>query len=305
MFPSILPLFKTFIRILTGVVFLISALSKFNSIDNVEMYVYSMGPFNLKTTVILIRLLISFELFIGIALILHLYAKKIWFLTLFSLLGFSVFLIIQIIIGDKGNCHCFGELIKMNPVQSLGKNLGLIAILFIIKNQKGITFRFQKIIITAILIGTIAFPLIAAPPDFVIEDRYKGFANLKGGYSNEAFINFLNEHTLNQDKQIVCFFSMGCKFCKLASQKLSSMARNTDDRINITYVFFGKRSRLYSFWENNNSTKYTSYILTSEEFFEISNGTLPLIVFLDNGNIKGKYSYRDLNEKDFYKFLND
>ena len=304
MFPSILPLLKTFVRILVGTVFIISALSKFNSIDNVEMYVYSMGLFNLKVTVILIRLLISFELFVGISLIIQLFAKKIWFLAFLSLVGFSVFLIIQIIVGDKGNCHCFGELIKMSPVQSLLKNLVLIATLFIIKNQKGISFRFHSVIITAILVGTLAFPLLAAPPDFVVENRYKGFADLKNGDNSEVFHNYLKAHNLDQDKQIVCFFSMGCKFCKLASQKLSGMAKNSEANINITYVFFGRRSKLSTFWENNNSTRYTSHVLSSNKFFQISNGTLPLIIFIEDGTVKGKFSYRDLNEEAFHEFVN-
>lgn len=299
-------IFKVILQIIIGIVFVCSALSKFYAIDNFEMYVYGFGWFSFKTTVILIRLIIGCELFMGLSIIFHWYAKKIWYLTLFTLIGFSVFLVVALFSGEKLNCHCLGKIIKMAPFESLIKNILLLGILFLIKGQKGISFRFQKILFSVVLAVTISYPFIGSPPDFINIEKYHGVADLRGGSDNEEFKQFIELHGFDESKQIICFFSPGCKFCKLASQKISAMANkwDTNETIEITYVFFGKEERLTIFWKDNISERYPYIMVTMKEFFSMSNNSLPLIVFLDKGEIMGKYGLRDLTEEDFKTLVN-
>ena len=110
-------------RLFLGALFVVTAVLKLLSIDNFEIYIYSFGLFSYTWTTFFSRLLIFIELLIGISLILKICFKKIWWLTMLMMAGFTLFLVYAAIFRNDSNCHCFGDLIELNPTQSIFKNI--------------------------------------------------------------------------------------------------------------------------------------------------------------------------------------
>ena len=94
---------KLTIRLLLGVFFIGTAVLKLLSIDNFEIYIYSFGIVNYVKVTFLSRLLIFFELLIGISLILKIYFKQIWRLTMLMMASFTLFLIYAAIFRNDSN----------------------------------------------------------------------------------------------------------------------------------------------------------------------------------------------------------
>lgn len=117
------------VKILLGMMFLVSAVSKFVTIDTFEMYIFSFGIFSLNVSYFVARLAIAFELVLAAALISHRYHRFTVLMSLLFLLCFTVFLTYAHLIGRSDSCHCFGELMPLDPVQSILKNAVLILLL--------------------------------------------------------------------------------------------------------------------------------------------------------------------------------
>lgn len=120
------------LKIIVGGVFLFSAVSKFVTIDAFEMYVYSFGFLPMGLCFYLSRVLIGAELIMGIALISHRNHRFTLITSLLFLLFFVGFLVYAQLIGRTDSCHCFGDLLPFNPVQSILKNAILILVLLFV-----------------------------------------------------------------------------------------------------------------------------------------------------------------------------
>ena len=120
------------LKVLLGMMFVISAVSKFITIDAFEMYVFSFGLFPLSVSLFLARLVLSVELVLGAALISHRHHRFTVLSALLFLLCFIVFLVYAHLIGRTDNCHCFGDLMPFDPLQSIVKNAVLVVLLLFV-----------------------------------------------------------------------------------------------------------------------------------------------------------------------------
>ncbi|MBQ7061952.1 MAG: hypothetical protein IJM88_01505 [Bacteroidales bacterium] len=120
------------LKVLLGMLFVLSALMKFVSIDLFEAYVYSFGLVPLTLSFYVARLVLVTELILGAALISHRHHRFTVLMTLLYLLCFVVFLAYAAIVGRTDSCHCFGELMPFDPVSSLVKNAVLIVLLLVV-----------------------------------------------------------------------------------------------------------------------------------------------------------------------------
>ena len=120
------------IRILLGLFFILSALTKVLSLDTFAMYVFSFQLFPFALTEILCRLLIGFEMFLGMMLIVRLHYKQVWWISMGLMAAFTVFLIYTAIFRNDDNCHCFGDIIEVKPLVSIFKNLVVMGIFMLV-----------------------------------------------------------------------------------------------------------------------------------------------------------------------------
>lgn len=120
------------IRILLGLFFIMSAVMKVLSIDTFVIYVFSFKLFPFIITEILCRLLIAFEMLLGLFLILKVQYKWVWWISMATMIGFTLFLTYVTIFRNDTNCHCFGDIIEVKPLVSIFKNLAVMGVMMLV-----------------------------------------------------------------------------------------------------------------------------------------------------------------------------
>jgi uncharacterized membrane protein YphA (DoxX/SURF4 family) len=292
---------KATMRIFAGAVFLVSAILKLISIDSFEIYLYGFGIIKLEYAFALARLIISLELLTGIVLITGIYVRMAVSIAIAMLLVFSAFILILIFTRNDENCHCFGE-IEMSHTLSLLKNILLAALLAISCQSQSSKFRYNRLILMVTAAISLLLPLIVSPPDSFFYAR-----NSKNITYDEFMLDeFLKENDqFTKGRKMLCFFSTGCRFCKLAARKISVIAKKADDDEVVNYVFAGAEVSVDKFFKETNSTVFQYSFLPPNRFLKITNGVMPLIILLQDGKVKGKYGYRDIREDELIRFLKE
>lgn len=116
------------LKLALGLVFLMSALSKFVGIDGFETYVYSLGIVGLAISQVAARLVIAGEVLLGLMLIGGRWHRVTMACTALLLLGFTALLAVLALGGNTDSCHCMGDLVQLTPVQSILKNAALLLV---------------------------------------------------------------------------------------------------------------------------------------------------------------------------------
>lgn len=151
---------QSILRLHLGIFFIVSAVMKVLSLDTFVMYVYSFQLFPFVLTEIACRLLIGFEMLLGLMLILKLRYKLVWWTSMGLMAAFTLFLIYTAIFRNDDNCHCFGDIVEVKPVVSIFKNLVVMGLFILIyerkrrtppteetKEEEGQKFRFKDLFI--------------------------------------------------------------------------------------------------------------------------------------------------------------
>ena len=285
--------------------FIVSAILKVVDMDKFEIYVYSYHFFSLNASFIVARLAIILELVLGLGLVSHTLHKLYWWGSVAMLLGYSLLLIYALTLGRTDSCHCFGDFLQLNPKQSLIKN-GVLMLLFlpVFKMESWKTPFRWLILILAIMASSIAV-FVISPPDN-LTSNFDPEQNLQVELFDEmldaAPLDSLN---LREGKQVVCFFSTSCEFCQLAARKLSLMQQfygfSEDD---ITYVLMGNEEGIEKFYEQSESARYHDVLYPDvARLLKAVNGNLPVIVFLEDGNLVYECGFRNMNEAEIKTFM--
>lgn len=273
------------LRLLLGLVFVISAAAKLWSIDQFELYVFSYGFFSLNLTFIIVRLCIGVELALGVLLLIGWLRRIVLTTTFVLLLVFSLFLCYAALTGRNDSCQCFGQLADTPPTISLLKNAILILLtLLCIKLSNGYKIKRLHLWLAAIItIVCLAVPFVVSVPDNwmfgAAEERY----NKK--QLDEVFVDPLAIYQPHEGQKIIAFVTPGCPYCKMARQKLDYIAqRNHLPKDAIIYV--------------------EPKDIGPDKFLEITYGARPLILLTDNGDVVATFHYRNIDEKKITHFLN-
>lgn len=291
--------FKLIINIIIALVFLVSAISKLISVDSFEIYLYSFGILKLDYVFILARLIISLELIIGILLIAGKYAKFVLVASIGMLSAFCAFIMLLILTKNSEYCHCFGE-IEMSHTTSLLKNLLLIALLLVSYKSSYNKFKYDKFVLLFIFIFSISLPLIVSPPDSFFYIKYSKNVT----YNDFMLSEYLKENSqYTQGKKMLCFFSPECRFCELAAKKVLVIAKKVNETKAVKFVFTGSQESVYKFVTDTKTTIFQYSIIPPNRFLKITNGEMPLIILLEDGNVKGKFGYRNINEQEIMRFM--
>lgn len=289
-------LFSTILMCVVGLSFIFSAFIKLTGIDEFELYLFSQRIIGFDLSTIAARLIISGELILGIMLITGLYHKSIRFLTLGVLMVFSLFLVWKLFAGSYENCHCFGPAIDLKPGESLIKNAVLMLMVFISGRRYSIRLPKTGLITAGVALLAVAIPLVLSPPDIIYNRIYRP-VEFKHGYERLQ----LSERSLpyNEGRRIILFFSPSCPVCRLAAKKAVIIAERTKTADRLIFYFFGSEEYVDEFRSETGIAEYPFAILPTQEIIEVTNGFFPTILFLEDGVIKNRRSYRDFSEADF------
>ena len=133
---------RTLLQLFLGATFLFSAYTKALAPGFFEVLLEQQGLVpNRLYGAWATRAIIALEVWLGLGLLFSIFTRALLRISFGLLVAFSVHLCYLIIIGETGNCGCFGEMISMSPLASLGKNVVLLGVnafslLFHYRNQK-------------------------------------------------------------------------------------------------------------------------------------------------------------------------
>lgn len=286
------------IRLLLGVFFIGTAVLKLLSIDNFEVYIYSFGLFSYTWTTFFSRLLIFIELMIGLGLILKIYFKQIWWLTMLMMVGFTLFLVYAAIFRNDSNCHCFGDLIELNPTQSIFKNIFTIALLLFIRKERSYDYKplLKKWLVAITLLLSLAIPFILVPMDVI----YNKINSEKDNVNTVAFYESLGDSTfvdLQQGRYLINYVFAGCKYCRIGAEKVTMMmGRHGISHDKLKFIIGGSDEAIAKFVEATGTSDYQHWKIPAPEFMAITYGKFPLFVFIEDGKVVKAGDFRILDD---------
>lgn len=289
--------FKYVFRVLLGILFLFSAIAKLIGIDAFELYLFGFGWFPLGTAYLLARLVIAAEFTLGILLIANFWPRLAFWGSLALLGGFTVFLVALAIAGNRDNCNCFGELINLNPVQSIWKNVGMLAVLLLSAGVQPFRIRRKGLWFALAAVVPLATVLILSPPDNWRYDSYVGRDMLNVPALREALDQGILPHSIVEGDHVVCFFSLKCNFCRMSARKLMTLRERGDfpDAPIIALIGRGEDTDTTPFLTETGFRPDEVHFIEPADFLRITNGAMPLILVMHDENVVEKYNYRNLH----------
>lgn len=296
---------KPVLKVLLGLVFIVSAVLKVYDMDQFEIYVYSYHFFSLNLSFLLARGAIILELVLGIGLVTNVCHRLVWWCSVLMLAGYSLLLMYALALGRTDNCHCFGDVVRIDPKMSLVKNGVLLLLFLLIYRMEDRKKPFRWLILGLSVVVSSVGVFAVSPPD-----------NFTSAYSAEQHLQVplfdalldespLDSLHLRQGKQVVCFFSTGCEYCQMAARKLSLMQQFYGfPTESITYVLMGSQEGIEAFYSESQSERYRNVLYEDvHELLRVTNGNFPVIVFIDNGEVVHEYGFRNMKEEEIKAFF--
>ncbi|MBR3799863.1 MAG: DoxX family protein [Bacteroidales bacterium] len=317
----------TIISVAIGLFFIASAILKIFTIKEFELYIYSYGIFNYTLCTLFARCLIAFEMCAGLCLALKWWYRLTWWLMQLSLLGFTVFLIFAQLRGDA-NCHCMGDFVELNPLQSMIKNFVIMALLLVVRNQENWNFRFEKIVKPLIVIIVATVPFIVAPPEVLYNKIYSSDRNINTPIFEKALTdstfykcypiirpNYEYDSTtfVAEDKpleltgrNILMFAHAGCKYCREGAKRMSMFFReNRFDRNRCKIMIFGNYPPLstYEFIKETEGFGFEYRENNPITSLDIVDGEFPTFMLMQDDSIVKSFDLWGLEESTIKEFL--
>ena len=296
---------KSALKVLLGLVFIVSAVLKILDMDKFEIYIYSYHFFSLNFSFLVARLAIILELVLGIGLVSHTLHKLYWWGSMAMLGGYTLLLIYALTLGRTDSCHCFGDFLQLDPKQSLIKN-GVFMLLFLLiyrMESWKTPFRWLLLCLTVMISAIAVF--VISPPDNLTSN-----SDPEQNLQTELFYEMLDDAplealNLREGKQVVCFFSTSCDYCQMAALKLSLMQQFYGfQKENITYLFMGNEESIAKFYEESGSSQYRDLLYPDvARLLKAINGNFPVVVFLEDGAVVHEYGFRNMNEAEIKSFM--
>ena len=221
------------------------------------------------------RFIIALETWLGLCLLLSLYVRFILRFSLVLLLIFSTHLLYLVAIGDTGNCGCFGEMISMSPLASLGKNLVLLAV-------NGFMLRYKyrgdkKPVVTWLLLpllfagATLIWP-VQTQPDKVVEKLPT--------FEAETGIDFAN------GSYLVAILNLSCEHCQEAAQQIVAWQNNGIDLPQVVALFFAEGDTTVAGFNTITGANFPYQMIDVNAFFDLIGSAPPRIYWIVDGQVK-------------------
>lgn len=320
---------KVFIvRVFIGFLFIFSGIVKLMPILAFEMQLVGRGISNWWAVMILSRLVIGVEIFLGLAFFQKSNLKRIFIpAAALLLIIYSIDLVRTIVVnGWAGNCGCFGQVIVMTPLEALIKNIFLFAGLYYIYS-KTVQEKKGNIILQSAVLVIVLIPLFVLTPmreftvtgvnepavgpakSFLVKGTLKTEEQkerekkkksqdtidsklLVGALAKINNFNSISDVDFSKGEKIVAFLSLECSSCYKAAEVLSIVRRKIK-LPEVYYYFLGNKGEVDSFF-NGTKTNYPYKILDDMTFFSFIIKYPPRILLLKNGKVFG-----DWNEETF------
>jgi hypothetical protein len=312
-------MFKVLSSKVVGGVFIIAAILKLISIDEFEIYIYSFNIFSFLLTTFVSRIIIIGEFILGLFLILKINYRFVWKTSLIILILFTLFLTYAAIFRQDSNCHCFGELIELNPLESIVKNLILILLLLLSQRsavssqQSAVSGQRSAVKVLVVLLTCSLVVFIISPPDSIYKMIYSTEKEVSSIDLHESFdevvkIDFKEDEIAFdsisafdvKEKQLIAVVSSGCKYCKLGLKKLSLMMKNggiSPDDVDI--FIWGSPDGIMDFRSETMTEDVDYWHIMPNKAIEVTYGRFPIFIMIKEKDIIKVGDFRDLDDAFF------
>ena len=265
------------LRIILSIVFIFSAISKMFAPGLFEITILDQGIIETREIAAYFgRILIAMELFLGVALLQSNYLKRIVLpATLLTLSGFTILLLFSHFAGDSNNCGCFGETLKMSPLEAIIKNIVLIIIgIFVFRSSEK---KADKLYIPiVILIISIGFVFAVTPIKYYEDLVFSKYID----FENEGRVD------LTDGDKLVAVFFIDCEHCMETANDIIALENETSKFQNFYILFAGEESDSVQHFLENANIEHPYLRIPTEDFFELIGNSPPRIYWLQNGEIK-------------------
>lgn len=221
------------------------------------------------------RIIIALETWLGLCLLLSFYVRFILRFSFLLLVVFSVHLGYLIAIGETGNCGCFGEMISMSPLASLGKNLLLLAVNGLLLRYKFrgnkkplITWLFLPLLFAA---ATLVWP-VQTQPDEVVEKIPM--------FEAETGIDLAN------GSYLIAIFNLGCEHCQDVAQQIAAWQNNGIQLPQVAALFFAEGDTSVEDFNTMTRSKFPYQMIDANTFFDLIGSAPPRIYWIIDGQVK-------------------
>jgi hypothetical protein len=288
-----------------GLIFLYSGYTKMLPvIETFEFTFVDIGIANWYTAPIIARLLIGLEFFLGALLILNYDQKKFTIkFTIGLLVFFIIYLTLQIIFtGNNGNCGCFGEHLKMTPLQAIIKNVvmiaGAVVVYFLWEGWK---FKYNKLFLSFLLVTSMIVPFLFNPIDYSYSSNNLGE---EVNYKLDLDKLYMPEDTskvsvpsidMRGGRYVIAFMSLSCPHCRIAAKKFRVMKKENPD-LPVFFVLNGDRNKYPAFIEDTQADNVPFSYCNGKTFVQLAATSLPQIYYIDNGIVVKKVDYFEMNQ---------
>lgn len=272
-----------------GVIFCLSAVAKLVAIDDFELYVYSFGWLPLNVSYVAARLCIGWELVLGVLLMAGWWKKTVRLATLLTLVAFSLLLCYLALVGRNESCECMGKLVEMSPTVSLLKNAVLIMLVLLGLREKGEMRdekgeRWKVVVVFVVGLMLLVLPFVVSVPDswgFGPNREPYGETALKEATEGDGALLRMG---VGEGRKLVVFVTPKCPYCKLARKKIDGMKHRHDLK--------------------EGSVVYVEPTDIGEEvWFGITYGSRPMLLLMENQEVKATYHLRNVDEDEIVDFL--
>ena len=296
------------LRIFVGLAFVASAILKYISVDLFDLYVFEHNLFSVSVTETLTRLLITAELVLGILFVFNIHVRLVYYCVMFFLAGFTLYLFLlpYFFEVDITNCHCYGTTIVLSRGESIGKNVALFLLMIFVSPKFSTSKKWHKwVSITLGAVTFIVFMVINAP-NYLYTVIHKEKIQIDISVYESALLHSGKEAEFTDGKQIICLYSAGCRFCKHAALKLHLILKNhqlPEDHVKAVFWSGTPDSLINHFFTDQKIPilEYTTFRV--DTFLNITGGSMPVILFSDNGTIVQQANYITLSEQKVVDFL--
>lgn len=290
------------VHYLVGFVFVFSAITKLIDFEEFQVFVYSLDLFNLNLSILVSQFIVGLEFSIGLLFLFKIYTRLVSLFSILLIAFFTVFVLYLKFSNLNTDCHCFGSAIQFSANATIVKNIVLLlAVFYIYFRGIELKTRFKPMLLCfALAIGFLS-TILVHPPDFLYSFNYK----TENYYSTSDLAKFAKKNRLTNQKKVLCFLSTECKYCKLAAKKMTIISKKSNNKKAVYFVFWSLKNNSNSFYKETNSYPFQFVNLNVIEFLKICNGTMPLIVLYNKGKVEKAFRYKDLDENQILKFLDE
>jgi thioredoxin-related protein len=290
--------FSKLLPFVLSAVFIASGITKLISVDFFEQFLYSFGVLKLGQAIVLTRLIIGFELSLGLLFLMRIYIKPLSYVTLALLVVFTGFIAVLELSKSGDDCYCFGTIVQLSNTVSIIKNIilaGMVILLLKFCDETPKKFARLMLIVSLVLGMGVAV-------GYNFPDNLFG-AKGEITYCKPCFQKVVSANKLADKKVMICFFSTKCEYCQLSARKVTVIARKANATDKVLYVLWDNDHNAAKFFKETKTYPFHSIEMDIPHFMDLTGGIMPLIVLYDKGKIQNTYRYKDIDEDAILQFL--